>query len=524
MINYKPIVLIILDGFGIAPANQYNAVSLAQKPFFDSIIQTYPTTLLQASSEAVGLPWGEVGNSEVGHLTIGSGILRYQNLPRINKSISTGQFFKIPQLQELIKRHKNNNKKLHIIGMIGNGGIHSYQNHLEAVVNFAKNTGIKNVYLHLFLDGRDTAQDGGKNFMTDTLNFIKVAGVGKVASISGRYWGMDRNKNWDRIKKSYDAMVYGKSETKSTDPIQAIEESYDKKIFDERLEPTVIVDKSGKPTATIGEGDSVVFFNFRSDRARQLTEALTEYDFKEFEKKKFQDLHMITFTQYREGLPVSVMFPLEPIKNPIGKIFSDLNMRQLHIAETEKYAHITFFINGRIETPFAGEDRILIPSPAVTSYDQKPEMSAVAIKNNVVRALKEEKYDFIIINFANPDMVGHTGNLPACIKGIEVVDQCISEIIPLVTKKGGVSFVVSDHGNAEEMFNSIRGQIDKEHNIYPVPFIAISDKLSGQKNPYLKGRDLSILTPSGVLSDVAPTILETVGLRKGSDMTGTNLF
>lgn len=524
-LNYNPIALIILDGFGIAPSSQSNAVALAKKPFFDLLIKEYPSMLLQASGLAVGLPMNEVGNSEVGHLTIGSGILRYQSLPRINKSISTGQFFKLTGMQKILGRVKKENSNLHIIGMIGNGGIHSSQEHLMALINFAKTGGIKdNTYLHLFLDGRDTAKDAGKKFLSEIIKLTNKEKTGQIASMGGRYYGMDRNKNWDRIQKAYEAIVNGQSEKTHSDPIKTLEESYANKIFDEEIVPTVMVDKNNQPITTIKDGDSIIFFNFRADRARQLTESLVDPKFKEFKNTKLKNLYLVTFTEYKEGLPAEVLFPKELIETPLAKIFSDYNIKQLHVAETEKYAHITFFLNGMEEEPFAGEERILVPSPSVTSYDQKPEMSADEMTNNIIKALKSEKYGFMAINYANPDMVGHTGDLKKTIKAIETVDDCLSKIVPEIIKKGGIAFIISDHGNSEEMFNITTGQIDKEHNMYPVPFIVAGNKFAGQPNPEIVDGDISLITPAGILSDVAPTILKLAGLKKPSDMTGTSLL
>jgi 2,3-bisphosphoglycerate-independent phosphoglycerate mutase len=524
-LNYKPVVLIVLDGFGAAPPSPSNAVSSSKKPFFDSLIKDYPTMLLQASSINVGLPYGEVGNSEVGHLSIGSGILRYQSLPRINRSIETGELFKLPGLQEALKRAKNRKCKLHLIGLIGNGCIHASQVHLEALINFVGESGIgDNLFLHLFLDGRDTAKDVGKGFMSEILEYCKQKKAGQVASVGGRFYGMDRNKNWDRIQKAYDVIVYGKADKIYNDPVTAIEESYAKKVYDEEMEPVVIVDKGEKPIATIEDGDVVIYFNYRADRGRQLTEALVEDTFKKFEHKKFKDLYVVTFAEYKKGLPVEVLFPPEIVENPIAKIFSEYKLKQLHIAETEKYAHVTFFLNGMKEKSLPGEERILVSSPAVTSYDQKPEMSAYEVTDNIMKALKSDKFDFMAINYANPDMVGHTGDLKATVQAIQAVDTCLAKVVPEVVKRGGVVFIVGDHGNAEEMINPTTGDIDKEHNMYPVPFITVSQKFSGQPSSDIIDNDISLMTPMGLLSDVAPTILGLAGLPTVPEMTGTCLF
>jgi len=528
-LNFKPSVLIILDGFGISQASSSNAISLAQKPFFNSLIKDYPSVLLEASGLGVGLPFGEVGNSEVGHLTIGSGTLLLQNFPRINESISNSSFFELKALQEAYNRVKDGKGNLHLVGMIGKGAVHSSQSHLEALIAFAKEKKIgEKVFLHLFLDGRDTPKDAGKQAMADTLNFCKQHEAGRVATLGGRYYGMDRNKNWDRIQKAYDAIINGQSEKVGVDPIKMIEGSYASEVYDEELAPAILQNEnnpehSGSVTS-IADGDSVIFFNFRADRARQLVESLVEPDFDKFAVKKFNDLHVTTFTEYKKDLPVNVLFPTEIIKNPLAKILADNNLTQLHLAETEKYAHVTFFLNGRAEKPFTGEERILIPSPAVKSYDEKPEMSAMEVMQKAIEAINSDKFDFMVINLANTDMVGHTGNLDATIKATETVDKCLSEIVPAVTKKGGAVFIVSDHGNAEEMFNYTTGDIDKEHNMSPVPFITVASNLAGQPNKYIKNDDLSSLTPAGILTDVAPTILEVIGLGKNPEMTGRCLI
>ncbi|HBK35260.1 phosphoglycerate mutase (2,3-diphosphoglycerate-independent) [Candidatus Uhrbacteria bacterium RIFOXYA2_FULL_40_9] len=521
----KPIVLMVLDGFGIAPPSPTNAVSVAKKPFFDSLIKTYPTMLLQASGLNVGLPQGEVGNSEVGHLTIGSGILRYQSLPRINKSIEDGTFFEEPVLLEMAKRVKQSGKKLHLIGLIGNGGVHSFQEHLNALLQFSKQQKIgKQTFIHAFVDGRDTAKDVGAQFMEELLKMCKKLKAGQVATVGGRSFGMDRNGQWDRIQKAYQAIVLGESQKKHRDAVMAIQESYQQTIFDEEMEPVVLVDRKDHPIATVEEGDTLLYFNFRADRARELTQAIVLPDFTEFDRPQFTDLLMVTFTEYEKNLPVKVLFPVETTPNPLAKIFAESGRKQLHIAETEKYAHVTFFLNGMQEKAFVGEQRILIPSPSVPSYDQKPEMSALEVTNQVVSALQKDVFDFIAMNYANPDMVGHTGNLEATIKAVEAVDRCLARVIPEVLKKDGMVFVMADHGNAEELVNPITGEVDKEHNNYPAPFIAIGNKYAGQVNPEILQNDLSLITPVGILADVAPTILTAAGLPLAPEMTGINLL
>lgn len=521
----RPVALIVVDGFGINSRGDSNAVSMAKTPFFDSLLQNYPSMLLEASGLNVGLPQGEVGNSEVGHISLGSGILRYQSLPRINKAISTGKIFEIPAIREAFDKIKNSGRKLHLVGLIGNGYVHASQHHLETLLAGARDSKIKDVFIHAFLDGRDTAKDIGKRFAEELTSFCEKMKVGKIASVSGRFYGMDRNKNWDRTEKAYNAIVNGRAEKTCQDPLKAIEESYAQKKYDEEMDPVVVVDQNNAPVAAVDDGDVVIFFNFRADRARQLTEAIAVKDFNKFETKKFDDMDMLTFTEYEKGLPVKVLFPPETVRTPLAKIFSDYGMKQLHIAETEKYAHVTFFMNGLTEKPFAGEERILVPSPNVMTYDEKPEMSAPEVTARMIEAIRQEKFEFYAANYANPDMVGHTGNIPATITAVETVDRCLSQIVPEFVKQNGLVFLVGDHGNAEEMVNPITGEMDKEHNNHPVPFIAVGNRFYGQPNPdFVALNDLSLLSPVGILSDVAPTILKTVGLDTDPEMTGTCLL
>lgn len=514
----------ILDGFGIAPPDKTNAVWSAQTPFLDKLIKNYPTMLLEAAGLNVGLPWGEVGNSEVGHVNIGSGALLYQSLPRIDKSIESGDFFKEPNLMKAVEKVKKHDSKLHLLGLIGNGGVHAHQRHLYALLDFCKKNKLKGkVFIHAFLDGRDSAKDSGKGFMKEILGQAKKVKA-EVASVSGRFYAMDRNSNWDRIEKAYRAIALGEAEKKINDPLKAIEESYKNEVFDEEFVPVVITDRKDNPLATIDKNDAVIFFNYRADRARQLTETFVEPEFKEFEKEFLKGLTFVTFVEYKKGLPVEVVFLPQIIKNPLAKIFSDHKLKQLHIAETEKYAHVTFFLNGLQEEKFAGEERILIPSPAVTNYDTQPEMSAVEVTDNLVKAIKADKYDFIAINYANPDMVGHTGNLAATIKAIETVDKCVERVVSEAVGRGGIVFIVGDHGNAEELVNLQTQKPDKEHSVYPVPFITVSSKHEGKIILPAESKDLSVNSPIGVLSDVAPTLLSQIGLPLAKEMTGTNLL
>lgn len=512
-----------MDGFGVTTPIDTNAVFVANTPFFDNLTQKYPTMLLNASGLNVGLPWGEVGNSEVGHVNLGSGTLLYQSLPKIDKSIDSKEFYKNYAFSNAIEKVKQYKSNLHIVGLLGTGGVHSHLRHLDALVELCRQNKMKdNVFYHLFLDGRDTEKDAGLEFMQRFLKSSKK--IGEVASVCGRFFGLDRNNNWDRIQKAYNAICCGKAENFSKDPIDAIKESYKKGIYDENFEPVVIVQKKTVPLTTIKPEDAVIFFNYRGDRARQLTQAFVEPEFDKFPREFISGLKFITFTEYKKGLPVEVAFPPEIIKNPIAKVFSDNNLKQLHIAETEKYAHVTFFLNGQLEQKFAGEDRILIDSPAVVSYDQTPEMSAHKVCAEVEKALNAETYDFIVINFANPDMVGHTGNMQASVKAIETVDTCLSKIVPLIIDKKGAAFIVGDHGNAEEMVNFQTGLPDKEHSIYPVPFVMAADNLYGKFTANCAPQDLFTLSPSGILADVAPTILLNCGLPLAPEMTGANLL
>lgn len=524
MLNYKPVVLLVLDGFGVAPPSDSNAVYQARTPFFDSIPNNYPTVLLDAAGLSVGLPYGEVGNSEVGHYNIGSGQLIYQSLPRINISIEDGSFFNLPYLLGAIERVKQSGKKLHLIGLIGTGGVHAHQRHLLALLAMCKKYGVpKNqVKVHAFLDGRDTPRDVAKGFMKQIVD--EYGDVADVATLSGRFYAMDRNNKWDRTQMAYEAIVHGVSEQTCTDPVKAITDSYGKEVFDEEFVPTVVVGEDGKPLGTVEDGDTVIFFNFRADRIRQMTEAfvLPDSEFDNFDRKgRVNNLVVITFTEYKEGLPVHVLFPPQIIEEPLAKIISDAGLTQLHIAETEKYAHVTFFLNGLIEKAFPGEDRVLIPSPPVTSYDEKPEMSASEITDRIVEEIEKGSYDVIMSNYANGDMVGHTGNREASIKAVETLDVCVKRVVDAILAKDGICFITADHGNVEEVENVQTYAIDKEHSVYPVPFYIIANDLKGNLiiNPP-DPRDLSGFDPQGILADVAPTILNLIGLKPIEQMKG----
>jgi 2,3-bisphosphoglycerate-independent phosphoglycerate mutase len=519
----KPTVLMILDGFGVAPASDGNPILQANMPNFNKYIRMYPTMTIKASGEEVGLSWGEMGNSEVGHLAIGAGRVYYQLFPRINHDIAFGDFFKKEALMHAAEHVKKFKSKLHLVGQISPGGIHAMDEHCYALLEFAKQQGITEVYVQAIIDGRDTIYNAGIDFIGNLQNKIKELGVGKIASMSGRYFAMDRDNRWDRVEKAYNAMALGQGET-ATDPIEALKASYQKEVYDEQFVPTVIVE-NGKPVGTIGENDAVIFFNFRPDRMRELTKAFVMPTFDSFTRTEIPNLLPVTMAEYESGLPVEVMYPPEKIEQCLAQVFSDLGMKQLHIAETEKYAHVTFFLNGTREEPFPGEDRQIVPSPKVASYDLAPEMSANEVTDRVVKALQTNTYDFIAMNFANPDMVAHTGDINATRKSVEVVDICIGKIVDAVLARDGFVFITADHGNAEELKNLRTGEMDKEHATNPVPFVIIGKQFEGQ--PSIAGEvpdgDLSLMSPVGMLADVAPTILAVLGIPQPELMTGQPL-
>ncbi|MFA5029426.1 MAG: 2,3-bisphosphoglycerate-independent phosphoglycerate mutase [Patescibacteria group bacterium] len=521
----KPVVLIILDGWGVAPASRANAISLAKTPAINNLIKTYPAMTLQASGEAVGLSWGEIGNSEVGHLNLGSGKLIYQNLPRINKAITDGSFFKNDKFLAAVKSAKDKGAALHLMGLASSGGVHSSIDHLFALMELCAKEKLKEVFIHVFLDGRDMPYNSGIDFINKIQQKIAEYKIGQIASISGRFYAMDRDNHWERIILAYNAMVKGEAENKFTDPLKAVQSSYDKKIYDEEFVPTVII-KNNSPVGTIKAGDSVIFFNFRSDRAREITKAFVLPGFEKFPRQYLKDLYFVSMTEYEKELPVEVAFPPENITEPLAKVIAAAGLKQLHIAETEKYAHVTFFFNGGLEEQFTGEERILVPSPRVASYAQKPEMSAKEVTKKIVKEIMDDKYDFIVINFANGDMVSHTGDLKATIKACEVIDGCVKQIVEVVLAKNGAAFITADHGNAEELVNLQSGEIDKEHSTYPVPFIIIGKQWEGKTAGLseVPNSDLSLVQPSGILSDVAPTILKVMNLEKPEAMTGRSLL
>lgn len=503
----KPVLLMILDGFGLTDKKDGNAVTAAYKPNIDKLWQNYPHTQISASGKSVGLPEGQMGNSEVGHLNIGAGRVVYQSLTRITKSIENGDFFKNPEINKAMDNASRNNSTLHLLGLLSPGGVHSHINHLKGLLKLAKQKGLQKVYVHAFLDGRDVPPASAKTYIEDIEDFMKETGVGKIATVSGRYYAMDRDKRWERIQLAYNALVLGKGETAES-AIEAVEKSYKDNKTDEFVLPTVVV--KDKDTV-IKNNDSVIFFNFRPDRARELTRAINDRVFDGFSRGRLK-LTFVTMTEYDSTIEgVDVAFKNETYVNTLGEYISSIGKKQLRIAETEKYAHVTFFFNGGVEKPNPGEDRVLIPSPKVATYDMQPEMSAYTVTEKLLGKLDEDKYDLIILNFANPDMVGHTGVFDAAKRAIEAVDVCVGKIMDKILGKDGVAFVTADHGNAEQMIDYSTGKPMTAHTTDPVPFIYVA-------------KDAKPLRDSGILADIAPTILQVMGVEIPKEMTGKSLL
>ena len=511
--NKNLTMLMILDGFGINEREEGNAVKMANIPNLNKILTENPNTIIHTSGKDVGLPEGQMGNSEVGHTNIGAGRIVYQELTRITKSIEDGDFFTNEEFINAIENCKKHNSKLHILGLLSDGGVHSHNRHLYGLLEMAKRRDFENVYVHCFLDGRDTPPASAENYILELQEKMKEKGIGKIASISGRFYSMDRDKRWKRVKKAYDALVNGIG-SKYANVINAIENSYQKEVFDEFVEPTVITSADGEtPIATIEENDSIIFFNFRPDRAREITRTIVDKNFNEFETKKI-NTYFVCFTSYDETMPnVHIAFKKEQIKNTLGEVLSNNGLTQLRIAETEKYAHVTFFFNGGEEKQYKGEDRILVPSPKVETYDLKPEMSAYEVTDKVVEAILNQKYDCIILNYANPDMVGHTGSLEAAIKAVEVIDECVGKVVKAINEKAGNLIITADHGNCEQMIDYSTGEPHTAHTTNLVPLILVSNC-----NQNIK------LKSEGKLADLAPTILELIGLEKPEEMTGETLL
>ena len=507
--NEKVKMLMILDGFGINPNKEGNAIALANTPNIDKLMKKYPVAEVHTSGADVGLPDGQMGNSEVGHTNIGAGRIVYQELTRITKSIEDGDFFTNQEFIDAIDNCKKNNSKLHILGLVSDGGVHSHIRHLYGLLEMAKRRDFEDVYIHCFLDGRDTPPASAETYIMQLEEKMKEKGVGKIASISGRFYAMDRDKRWERVKKCYDAIVNGEG-NKSGSAISAIESSYQKEVFDEFVEPTLICN-GDTPIATISENDSVIFFNFRPDRAREITRALVDPNFDGFENKNL-NLFFVCFTSYDETMPnVRIAFKKEPLVNTFGEVVSKHGYTQLRIAETEKYAHVTFFFNGGEEKQYEGEDRILIPSPKVETYDMKPEMSAYEVTEKVVDAINSQKYNAIILNYANPDMVGHTGSLEAAIKAIEAIDECVGKVVEAILNNDGTLLITAVHGNSEQMIDYKTGEPHTAHTTNPVPLILVSN-------------DNKYKIKTGRLADLAPTLLELMNIEKPKEMTGNSLL
>ncbi len=516
---YKPLVLVVLDGWGISNSVAGNPIREAKLPTFDKLNRFYPMTTLQASGISVGLPWNTAGNSEVGHMTMGAGRVIYQNMPRISLSIQDGSFFHNEALLGAVNAAKENGGKLHYMGLLSSGSVHSHKDHLLALLRLAKNEGLDQVYVHIFTDGRDSAPTSGIQQAKEFQREIQLIGIGKIASLSGRNFSMDRNNNWDRIEKSYRMLTEGTGNTAS-DPLLVFEQSYAKNITDEFIEPTVITENN-QPIALIQDKDSVIFFNFREDRARELAKAFVVPEFDGFERKLL-DLFFVTLTEYERDLPLHVAFPPEDIEKSLGEVLSLGNKKQLRLAETEKYAHVTYFFNGGKEKAFPGEDRVLIPSPTVARFDEIPEMSSPQITERLIDAINEENYDFILVNYANPDMVAHTGNEEATIKAVEATDKSLSILVPAVLKAGGAILITADHGNAEELKRPSSGEIDTEHSTNPIPLWYITPDNHREKSAEQMMREQNQV--NGLLSDVAPTVLDIIGLEKPVEMNGTSLL
>jgi 2,3-bisphosphoglycerate-independent phosphoglycerate mutase len=527
----KPLVLVILDGWGYAPPSNANAISLARKPAYDKLLAEYPNTLIHTSGHFVGLPDGQMGNSEVGHLNIGAGRVVYMDITRIDLMIQNGEFFRNPALLQAM--HNARGHRLHVFGLLSDGGVHSRQNHLYAILEMAKREGVHNVLVHAFMDGRDTLPTNGAVYMQQLLQKMRELNCGRVASVSGRYYAMDRDRRWERIKKAFDAMVAGSAEGGSTtDPVQGIKESYNKGVTDEFIIPFVVTGANGSgnnPVGTIRDDDSCINFNFRADRARQVTRALARNSHLTADEGRDlpgaddldaaiprdrvpKNLTYVCMTQYDKLFTLPRVIPPESLDNILANIMGQQGMRNLRVAETEKYAHVTYFFNGGVEQPFPGEDRVLVQSPKVATYDLKPEMSAEGVADAVTKAVNDTAFDVIVVNFANADMVGHSGQIPPTIKAVETVDAQLKRIYDAVRQHGGAMLVTADHGNAEQMIDPATGGPQTAHTTNPVPLIAISEDAKQYT-----------LRSDGALQDISPTVLGMLGLPQPKEMTGHDL-
>jgi 2,3-bisphosphoglycerate-independent phosphoglycerate mutase len=516
----RPLVLIVMDGYGINPRKDANAIALAQKPHLDRIARDWPHTQLATSGPAVGLPEGQMGNSEVGHLNLGAGKRVLQEFTRVSAAIHDGSFFTNDALLNAVAHVKKNESKLHFCGLIGPGGVHAHQSHLEACLRLAANHNVERVFIHAFTDGRDTSPFGAQDYMAELL--ARAAAIGgdqpaRVATISGRYYAMDRDNRWDRIARVYNAMTKGEGQP-ITDPVKAIVESYERKVTDEFIEPMVVMDED-KPVGLVEAGDAVVYFNFRSDRGRELTKAFVlpelpiQAEGKFTRGPKLDDLVFVTMTEYEAGLPVEVAFPADNVDEPLAKLLSDRGLKQFHTAETEKYAHVTFFFNGGREVPYPGEDRLLVPSPKVATYDLKPEMSAPELTDEAVERIRSGVYDVVIMNYANADMVGHTGVLEATIKAVEAVDAGVGRVVEAALAQCGAALITADHGNAEQLIEYDTGKPLTSHTTNPVPFYFVVPQWPNV-----------VLRRDGILADVAPTMLQLLNIPQPEQMTGRTLI
>jgi 2,3-bisphosphoglycerate-independent phosphoglycerate mutase len=526
----RPLVLVILDGWGYAPPSAANAISLARKPNYDRLLVEYPNTLIHTSGRYVGLPDGQMGNSEVGHLNIGAGRIVYMDITKIDLMIENGELFSNPVLREAMKNARGGGRQLHFCGLLSDGGVHSQQNHLYALLRMAKQQGVDRTYVHCFMDGRDTLPTNGAGYIQQLQQKMRELGVGKIATVSGRYYAMDRDKKWDRELKTFDAMVAGKAEGgEFVDPVQGVKDSYNRGVTDEFIVPFVCMGPQGGPTAVVRDEDSVINFNFRADRARQITRCLTREsglteqggrDLPDAEaldaviprSRVPKNLKYVCMTWYDKQFTLPFVVQPDSLKNILANVMEEHQLRNLRVAETEKYAHVTYFFNGGVEKPFAGEDRILVPSPKVATYDLKPEMSAAGIAENVVKAANDTAFDVVIVNFANADMVGHSGKIPPTVLAVETVDACLGEIYKAVRQRGGAMLITADHGNAEQMIDPATGGPHTAHTTNPVPFIVVSE--DAQKFG---------LRPDGSLQDISPTVLGMLGFPQPKEMTGKDL-
>jgi 2,3-bisphosphoglycerate-independent phosphoglycerate mutase len=511
-VNKKPLVLLILDGFGHSEKTTHNAIYAAHTPVWEKLWSERPKSLINTSGMAVGLPEGQMGNSEVGHTTLGAGRVVYQSFTRINKAISDGDFFTNPAYVKAIDLAITSGKAVHILGLLSDGGVHSHQEHIYAMIKMAAERGAKEIYLHAFLDGRDTAPRSAEASLQQAQDLFRELGVGRVASICGRYFALDRDNRWDRVKTAYDVMVTGDAEFDALTAVEGLQAAYARGENDEFVKATVICGED-EEVATINDGDSVIFMNFRPDRAREITRALVEEEFDGFERELHPQLaDFVMTTEYAADINASIAFPPEDLTNSFGDYLAQLGKTQLRIAETEKYAHVTFFFNGGNEVVYPGEERILVPSPQVATYDLQPEMNAPIVTDKLVEAIESGKYDAIICNYANCDMVGHSGIFEAAVKAVEAIDECLGRVLAAVDNVGGEALVTADHGNVEQMFDDETGQVSTQHSTLPVPFVFYSKNRTGT------------ISEGGSLADVAPTMLHLMDLPQPAEMTGRNLI